>query len=1163
MNCFAEKLEKMFTHIVLTAPCEETAAVYQTQLDHLQFVKKIPLLTGSKLFCFADPAGLRIGSGGGTLHAMLSLLHNGSTIDQLPSDSKVLIVHSGGDARRSPMYSVCGKAWMTLHGSIDSDNSTTALLLLLKELQPLALQCPPGSLVVACSDVLLTLNLNQNFSTTLNASLTDDCVYIVTVPAVVSTAVNHGVLHSESIRQSYTQRHESHELTETKQLSVCLADLYLQKPTVATMEATGVVLSSAPGSEKKALIDTGLVIFTGATLQALLSLQYSSIVSKGDHISPLQYNYLRFELYNELLLACRTTANSASTFTEYLLAIGSGPEEYLALRQREALLYLWSKFHVYDLQIMHVYEGGFLHLGTSQEVFDLLLTPPIPAHLESGSSAFSNVDLSAEFFSPFVNSLVASDSPHDTPPQLKDSFVEHCAVHLQGHGHLINCFISHIVHSDLLEEVQHIGGANAQGWILQEVPIKGPADASPVNNQDPADFSSGTYCLLSLHIRDNTKIHYLSESATICGMSWPAFFKAMSCTVADVWPLELPDMERTLWTAKLFPLCHFNIDRHNETPSASLIACLLNQGVRADQWRASDRLSLADLLRLGDAEGMFAWRTLLEVQRKLKVHASRTLSPAGAQDASFVPLLTKEFERWRNARHNFPQIKQSTTAAIILFVTLLERVLDPSQLADSSRMETKLSKVYGALSSHTTERLFAFLKTYYFATASTQPHEDEQDWGIVLRVGFLRSMLTYDRLALETVQNVLQILYEDELPLAPRTVPRLLLAISSVLNSITVRCPSLSDHVNWDGSTANGSAQFAFSNVTAKALLHSIAVISKALSTHAQSDSVSQNDEYSIDIGTFFEELAQQVTQKQIELSLQQFALEQPSQSFAAAPNRPDPSVPSGRRVVVSRAPVRIDLAGGWSDTPPICYDQGGAVLNVAVQVDGQCPLRCVATFLYSGEGHVGVDSGGGLLLQCYKRADPSSLELEVFAEERCDSWDAVRKVAHSDSACALPKACALLIFQRWLSDARIDPAMRAVEFLPFLTALCAIGVSPAKPVANGISIMCLSDLPAGSGMGGSSILAAVILEAMNTLLFPNAKLSHEALAYMVTQVEQLMTTGGGWQDQIGGIYPGIKLGCSTQGLPLKIGVQLVEVSAAVISELEDRSLLIYTGQQV
>ena len=33
---------------------------------------------------------------------------------------------------------------------------------------------------------------------------------------------------------------------------------------------------------------------------------------------------------------------------------------------------------------------------------------------------------------------------------------------------------------------------------------------------------------------------------------------------------------------------------------------------------------------------------------------------------------------------------------------------------------------------------------------------------------------------------------------------------------------------------------------------------------------------------------------------------------------------------------ARIDLSGGWSDTPPITYEQGGTVLNVAVKLNGQ-----------------------------------------------------------------------------------------------------------------------------------------------------------------------------------------------------------------------------------
>jgi galactokinase/mevalonate kinase-like predicted kinase len=70
----------------------------------------------------------------------------------------------------------------------------------------------------------------------------------------------------------------------------------------------------------------------------------------------------------------------------------------------------------------------------------------------------------------------------------------------------------------------------------------------------------------------------------------------------------------------------------------------------------------------------------------------------------------------------------------------------------------------------------------------------------------------------------------------------------------------------------------------------------------------------------------------------------------------------------------------------------------------------------------------------------------------------------------------------------------------------------------GGIEIVGYSSLPAGSGMGGSSILAATIISAVDSLLHPKpadeadrdeCKLREEMLIYLVSKVEQVMTTGG------------------------------------------------------
>ena len=45
-------------------------------------------------------------------------------------------------------------------------------------------------------------------------------------------------------------------------------------------------------------------------------------------------------------------------------------------------------------------------------------------------------------------------------------------------------------------------------------------------------------------------------------------------------------------------------------------------------------------------------------------------------------------------------------------------------------------------------------------------------------------------------------------------------------------------------------------------------------------------------------------------------------------------------QIVWGRSPVRIDIAGGWTDTPPYCLMEGGNVINFAIELNGQPPLQ-------------------------------------------------------------------------------------------------------------------------------------------------------------------------------------------------------------------------------
>ena len=61
--------------------------------------------------------------------------------------------------------------------------------------------------------------------------------------------------------------------------------------------------------------------------------------------------------------------------------------------------------------------------------------------------------------------------------------------------------------------------------------------------------------------------------------------------------------------------------------------------------------------------------------------------------------------------------------------------------------------------------------------------------------------------------------------------------------------------------------------------------------------------------------------------------------------------------------------------------------------------------------------------------------------------------------------------------------------------------------------------------------------------------------------IEQLLTTGGGWQDQVNGLLPGVKMGKSEQSEVLKVTYDLMHCKDAFLKELESRLLLVFTGK--
>lgn len=218
------------------------------------------------------------------------------------------------------------------------------------------------------------------------------------------------------------------------------------------------------------------------------------------------------------------------------------------------------------------------------------------------------------------------------------------------------------------------------------------------------------------------------------------------------------------------------------------------------------------------------------------------------------------------------------------------------------------------------------------------------------------------------------------------------------------------------------------------------------------------------------------------------------------------------RESVVVSAPARIDLGGGWSDTPPFCQDWGGTVLNVALEIGGGPPIRCSVTRLAER------------VVRCVSEETGEVVTWRSGAE--------IGAEVRPGSTAAIPRA--------------------ALQ----LTGLAA-GFDSWD---GGLEIRTAVTLPVGSGLGTSSILAATVVRALTEMA--GGALTGRALSDAVMRLEQMMTTGGGWQDQAGGIYAGAKLLTTGPGLAQKIRVRGVEWSAERRAEFCERLVLCDTGIQ-
>lgn len=224
----------------------------------------------------------------------------------------------------------------------------------------------------------------------------------------------------------------------------------------------------------------------------------------------------------------------------------------------------------------------------------------------------------------------------------------------------------------------------------------------------------------------------------------------------------------------------------------------------------------------------------------------------------------------------------------------------------------------------------------------------------------------------------------------------------------------------------------------------------------------------------------------------------------------------------IIKMPVRVNFCGSPSDAAPYCIEYGGTMIDGTLLLKGDYPIVITAKKLKENKIVFGSD--------------------DLKAEKEYTDIKEIQACDNTDDTFALHKACLVAM--------GLIPEKDTTESIDDI----------CKRIGGGISLSTSVDVPKGSGLGTSSIIAVGCIKAINSLF--GIESDEESVYAQVFAAEQLMSTGGGWQDQVGGYDYGIKYFTSQPGAYQKITVERPNISEETFKELSERFCLIFSGQR-
>jgi len=195
--------------------------------------------------------------------------------------------------------------------------------------------------------------------------------------------------------------------------------------------------------------------------------------------------------------------------------------------------------------------------------------------------------------------------------------------------------------------------------------------------------------------------------------------------------------------------------------------------------------------------------------------------------------------------------------------------------------------------------------------------------------------------------------------------------------------------------------------------------------------------------------------------------------------------------IIRAKAPNRVSFGGGGTDMAPYCVDHGGCVISTTID-------RHV---------HVSIKPRTDKLVRVNSIDFNKEITFELGNKDYGDDFELFK------------------------------------------------GIINILDIRDGFDITTFSDLPAGSGMGGSSTLSVALIGAFNE--YYNLGLSKHEIALKAFDAERVeLGQKGGYQDQFAAAYGGFNF----MEFSDKIKVTPLNITAEMVNELHFRLVLCYVG---